>query len=76
MHKCPHPDCDIQMPFHILACKPHWFMLPQELRSEINMTWRRFDNAAYLAARQRAVDFWNSKAKPEGKGQMSLLGKE
>lgn len=60
MHKCPHPTCTVMCQFHILACKAHWFKLPKALRDEINATWRSGDTTPYLAARQRAVDFWKA----------------
>ncbi len=65
MHKCPHPDCSEMMPHHILACKPHWFMLPRAIRDEVNVTWQSGDSTTYMAARQKAVDYWESKAKPK-----------
>jgi hypothetical protein len=35
-HKCPARPCDVQVPFRQLACRGHWFALPQRLRNMLN----------------------------------------
>ncbi len=40
-HDCPAPDCIHRVPFHIFACKRHWFTIPQILRARL---WREWDN--------------------------------
>lgn len=54
-HKCPSPECIERLPYHILACKNHWYEVPPDLRSAVNRTWRSGDTVAYLAAREAAV---------------------
>lgn len=34
-HECPYPLCTLRVPRAMLACRPHWFALPAELRSAI-----------------------------------------
>lgn len=58
-HECPTNGCGAQLPYSVLACKRHWFMLPPPLRAEINRTWRSGDLPAYLAAREAAEAFLN-----------------
>jgi len=38
-HLCHHPTCVRPVPPEMLACKSHWFMLPEEIRKRI---WRTF----------------------------------
>lgn len=61
MHQCPKDGCEVTLPRHILACRPHWYAIPAELRAEVNRTWRRFgiDPGPYLAAREAAVEALN-----------------
>lgn len=59
LHKCPKEGCAIELPREILACRPHWFALPMELRNRINRTWRGGAIGEYVAARQEAVDWLN-----------------
>lgn len=58
-HKCPKNGCDKQLPRHILACKPHWYSVSEPTRRLVNHTWRSADIAAYLAAREDAVEEMN-----------------
>jgi hypothetical protein len=53
-HECPATACTIWIPMHRLACSDHWFSLPEQLRSEINRTYRK-DRRAHLAAYREAV---------------------
>lgn len=46
----------------MFACKPHWFMLPKDIRSEI---WSAFERRLgpggverHARAKQAAVDWW------------------
>lgn len=61
LHKCPKNGCEVQLPRHLLACRPHWYEVPSELRNAVNMTWRNFHNDpnSYLAARAAAVEAIN-----------------
>ena len=59
-HKCPHPNCDVQLPTHIFACKPHWFAIPKNLRNALNRAWHDGDTATYLNRRGECVQFLQS----------------
>ncbi len=39
MHDCPAPGCPQRVPFHIFACKRHWFTIPNELRARLYHEW-------------------------------------
>ena len=39
-HNCPAPGCTEQVKRSMLACKPHWFMVPRELRRELKRTYQ------------------------------------
>lgn len=38
-HECPWPGCEVQVPRAMLACRPHWYALPEELRTRL---WRAY----------------------------------
>ena len=38
-HTCHHPRCDKSVPPKMLACRQHWYQLPQVLRNEV---WRAY----------------------------------
>jgi hypothetical protein len=63
MHVCPGKGCETDVPSDQLACKAHWFQLPQELRGRIWTAWRRrrSDPGAHRAAVAEALVFWGSK---------------
>lgn len=63
MHQCPGKDCTVQVESDQLACKPHWFQLPAELRSEIWAAYRRrrSNPGEHAAVVRRAIAFWGSK---------------
>lgn len=39
-HECPAPGCDVQVPFHLLACGRHWSKIPRELQRTLLREWR------------------------------------
>ena len=39
-HVCHWPGCRRKVPPNLWGCKPHWFALPPELRTEIWATYR------------------------------------
>lgn len=41
-HKCPHPDCTVQVDTDVFACSEHWRRLPVGLRHLINKRYREF----------------------------------
>lgn len=62
-HHCHWPGCDRQVPPAMWGCKPHWFALPEELRTRIWQTFvpgqevRGAPSVAYVAA-AREVQTW------------------
>ena len=66
MHVCPAPGCAVELQFHILCCKKHWYQVPRPLRSAVMRAWRAWLNAqpgeshalyqAYLEVRQQAIE--------------------
>ena len=41
MHTCPGPGCSAQIPYHMLACRTHWYQVSRPVRS---LVWRTWDN--------------------------------
>lgn len=64
-HLCHHPTCERPVPPEMLACKPHWFMLPDELRRQIWRTYRpgqekdKRPSREYIDSFKQAEDYWN-----------------
>lgn len=63
MHQCPGPSCTVMIDVNLLACRDHWFQVPQQLRNEVFRTYdeRRRQrgtehSAAAIAAHQDAMD--------------------
>lgn len=44
-HDCPAPACTTQVAEHQLACKPHWRLLPKNVRNRITNSSSRTDRA-------------------------------
>lgn len=40
-HTCHHPNCNEPVPPARLACRKHWFELPQDLRNAVWRTYRK-----------------------------------
>lgn len=60
-HPCPGRDhrgerCHHQVPFHLFACKAHWYSIPHLLRARL---WREWDNNpgedSYFAVRAECL---------------------
>ena len=34
-HRCPGPRCKTRVPYHMLACRPHWYAVPKPLRDAV-----------------------------------------
>lgn len=70
-HKCPKDNCGIDMPDHLLACRPHWYSIPRPIRDEVNRTFKNLEKARdrggtlqtavreYMAARKAAIECLN-----------------
>lgn len=54
-HPCPANGCDRQVSIDQLACRPHWFSLPPELRKRVGRAWRRIQNGDPAAVREHAA---------------------
>lgn len=39
-HRCPAPDCPLDVPRSQFACREHWYALPKSLRDEITASFR------------------------------------
>lgn len=39
-HTCHLPSCDESVPRRWLMCKEHWFMVPRDIRREVNRTYQ------------------------------------
>lgn len=62
-HECPAPNCNVTMGDDKLACSPHWFQLPHQLRQKINTEYRSHGLSARLRVLQNeAFDFWVERA--------------
>lgn len=48
-HKCPHRQCTLQVSAARLACRPHWYMLPKDLREAV---WNAYNSGDRLGHRQ------------------------
>lgn len=59
MNRCPHPDCDRSIQTGLFACRPHWFVLPAELRRRVWAAYRSGDIEATLACYDEADAWWN-----------------
>lgn len=40
-HECPAPGCKRRVPHDKLACAPHWYAIPEDVRARVWRTFRR-----------------------------------
>lgn len=59
-HDCPKIGCPKRLEMGILACGPHWFALPPELRKQISTAWRNGELRTHLELREEAVRILNA----------------
>jgi len=61
-HTCPAPKCRVTVPNSMLACRPHWYGLPRNLRDAV---WATADQSLFEPARAdvlaQVVDYYRSK---------------
>jgi hypothetical protein len=63
-HQCPAAPCKRNLPDHLLMCKPHWYMVPPPLRSDV---WDAYAGGAgvgtteLLLAQAAAIEAVNGK---------------
>ena len=70
---CPHPECSTAVPLTVFACRPHWFSLPPDIRSDISITWTLRNMgpggeqaaADHEDAKESAMRFWAEKRNPD-----------
>ncbi len=68
MHQCPALECPIMIRDELLACGPHWKLVPEPLQDAVYKTWRKRvdtkkyrDIRAHQAACRAAVSAMNRK---------------
>lgn len=55
-HPCAVPGCGTPIATRLLMCAPHWHLVPKPLQQAVWRTWTHGPTAAYLEARQAAID--------------------
>lgn len=68
-HQCPAPGCTTMVPKAMLACRPHWFSIPSEIRSRLWAAYRSKDSVKHAQALSDAVSFLHAKAAAANGGQ-------
>jgi hypothetical protein len=66
-HKCPATGCPQRVADHMLMCRPHWYMVPRELREPVWDAWQSGAGAGteeHNDAIRAAVAAVNAKLKP------------
>lgn len=61
-HTCPAPGCTVQVPQSQLACRPHWYSIPSEIRSRLWAGYRSKDTVRHGQALADAISFLKAKA--------------
>jgi hypothetical protein len=56
-HKCPAPGCTADVPRSQLACRPHWYSIPSEIRSRLWSGYRSGNTVKHSQAMADAVAF-------------------
>lgn len=56
--RCASPGCVRQVPVHLLACGPHWYGLPADLRDEIWAAYSAGDTIGHRTAVVKAIHVW------------------
>lgn len=58
MHECPAPGCTEQVRHDRLACRAHWYSIPEQLRTELWQAYQMaFGGGRHVRARQKCVEF-------------------
>lgn len=64
VHGCAHPACRKSIPVDLLACRPHWYALPRELRNQVWIAWQALCSGVdwaierHDAAKAACLDWW------------------
>lgn len=61
-HECPAPGCTERVARAQLACRPHWYSIPPEIRSRVWSGFRSSDAARHNQAMADAISFLRSRA--------------
>ena len=66
-HQCPGikangEQCEARVSSDMLACRPHWYQLPKEIRDRVWATWRSGDDAGHDQAVMDAVSWYRDRA--------------
>jgi hypothetical protein len=59
-HECPHPTCTRRVSRDRLACPPHWFQLPKDIRDRVWATYRSGDGHGHREAIADALDYFST----------------
>jgi len=65
MHECPAPGCETLVSNDRLACRAHWYTIPQPLRSRLWNTWASGDgwgSPAHAEAVDACIRFLEERA--------------
>ena len=66
-HTCHHPTCSRVTDPKMLACRTHWFLLPQELRIAIWRTYRpgqeedKQPSQEYMDVLAQVMQYWRDR---------------
>lgn len=63
-HQCPAEKCGRNLPDHMLMCRPHWYMVPSDLRAAVWATYRNGAGVGTLPlwqAQRDAIEAVNGK---------------
>lgn len=69
-HKCPAPGCTAEVPRSQLACRPHWYSIPPEIRSRVWSGYRSRDTVKHAQAMRDAISFLNAEAAAANGGRV------
>jgi hypothetical protein len=59
-HRCPGAGCMVDVPRSQLACRPHWFSLPADLRGRVWAAWRSGNTEAHSQAIADCLSFFRA----------------
>jgi hypothetical protein len=65
-HECPRPNCTARVRNDLLACRPHWFELPRDIRDRVWRAWTTGSVIAHRAAVSDAITYWSTKEVSRG----------
>jgi hypothetical protein len=60
-HRCPADGCVVDVPFHMLACAPHWRLVSSSTKREVYSAWQYGTVERHTVARALAVEEMNAR---------------